>query len=225
MIANKQKLVVSFPYAILVLIALAMVLTGCELYEPSNVSTNKIRVEEEKISETVAVADLNDAALDRLSNHYRKHGDGPLELTVTYDPKSRNNGAMRANDEVARLSRELRMNGINNVEVGILPVNGAGNDMDVLVAYRSYNALAPEGCDVLLSDDRGFERDAYKDYKLGCTKDTLFARQVARPKDLRGTAPSGDPTSDGRRSSNVIEGYRSGVPNEPLEGQSASGEE
>ena len=67
-------------------------------------------------------------------------------------------------------------------------------------------------------------RDVYvdEDYKLGCTIETVFSRQIARPKDLKGR-PNTDPTSSGRRASNVVEDYRTGVPNEPMGGESASG--
>ena len=60
-----------------------------------------------------------------------------------------------------------------------------------------------------------------QEYKLGCTVDTIFARQIARPKDLNGQGGSGTPT-EGRSATNIIDAQRSGALNEPLEGQTAS---
>jgi len=58
-------------------------------------------------------------------------------------------------------------------------------------------------------------------YKLGCSTETLFARQIARPKDLKGQGTT-DANTDGRRSANIVEGYRTGVQNESLGGERAS---
>jgi len=218
---NKQKLTVSLPYTILGLIVLCMVLTGCKMNEPTTLSENRIQVEEETFTDSVPVSQLNQAALNGLARHYRKHGDGPLELTVTYDPKSKTGNAMHASDEAARIAKEMRTAGIRSVAAGILPVNGVG-EMNAMISYTSYNALAPKDCDTMPGYG-GTEVKPDGDYKLGCTFDTVFARQIARPKDLKGQANT-DMTTDGRRSANTVEVYRTGIPNEPLDGQSATEE-
>lgn len=222
MSSQKNKLTITLPYTILGVIMLCMVLTGCDLHEPTKLSQNRVQVEEEQFSDTLPISHLNDAALSGLAHHYRKHGDGPLELTVTYDPKSSKSNAMHASDEAARLSKALRSNGVSNVHAGILPVMNSGHQMNAMISYTAYNALAPKDCDVM-PGVRDYTVDADEDYKLGCTIETTFARQIARPKDLKGQSDTGGLT-DGRRSANTVEVYRTGVPNEPLNGESATDE-
>ena len=60
-----------------------------------------------------------------------------------------------------------------------------------------------------------------EEYKLGCTVDTVFARQIARPKDLKGRGISAT-TTEGRSASNIVDMERSGAPKEALEGETAS---
>ncbi|MEZ5814153.1 MAG: CpaD family pilus assembly lipoprotein [Alphaproteobacteria bacterium] len=222
MALDKRKFTLSLPYTILGLIMLCMVLTGCKLHEPTRVSENRIQVEETEFSDRVRVSDLNEVALEGLAYHYRKHGDGPVMLTVAYDPKSKTGNAMHASDAAARLAKEMRKAGISHVEAGILPVNGQGGHMDALISYTAYNALAPKDCYTM--PGYGVSTvEADDDYRLGCTFDTVFARQIARPKDLKGQGVV-DMTTDGRRSANTVELYRTGIPNERLDGESASAE-
>ncbi|MEM7651271.1 MAG: CpaD family pilus assembly lipoprotein [Pseudomonadota bacterium] len=219
MSAKKNKLTITLPYMVLALIIVVMMLTGCDLSEPTNLSQNRIQVEEEKFSDSIAVSSMNDAAIHGLASHYTKHGDSPLSLTVTYDPKSKTSNAMHASDAAARLSGDLRAKGVPDVQASILPVKDLGSEMHAMVSYTAYNALAPKDCKTM----DGFENQTVnndKDYRLGCTIDTVFARQIARPKDLKGQATSR--TVDGRRMANTVETYRTGVPNEPLVGETAS---
>lgn len=218
MSVNKTKITNSLPYALLAFIAVCLLLSGC-LAEPTKLSQNKVQVQQEKFTDNVAVASLNDAAIKGLADHYRRHGDGPLDLTVTYDPKSKSSGAMRASDEAARLAGSMRGYGINNVRANIVPVHNSGGDMRALMSYMAYDALAPKDCSLMAGVDNR-DISVEEDYKLGCSTETLFARQIARPKDLKGQG-SGD-TTDGRRSANIVEGYRTGVPNDSLGGESAT---
>jgi len=144
--SNKTKMAVSMPYTILALIALCMLLTACDLYEETSMNTSsKIQLQESRYSETYDVGNLDDVMLVSVVRHYTKHGDGPLDLTVTYDPKVSGAGAMKAGDEVSRIATFLRKKGISQVKAGIMPVVNSGKDMQALVSYDSYYAAAPEG--------------------------------------------------------------------------------
>lgn len=216
----KHKWVFSLPYTILGLIALVMMLTGC-LHETTKLNQNRLQVQEERFSQSFpSASDLSGSAVRELATHYDKHGEGPFELTVMYDPGSKSAGAMRAGDEAVRIVREMRQAGVQNVDVKILPV-GEIEGTRAMVSYTAYNALPPQDCTMISGyDDLNIE--AEESYKLGCSTETLFARQIARPKDLKGQAPGGE-RSDGRRLGNGVEVYRTGIPNEPLVGQSATG--
>lgn len=223
--SNKTKMAVSMPYTILALIALCMLLTACDLYEETAMNTSsKIQLQESRYSETYDVKDLDNLTMTSVVRHYTKHGDGPLDLTVTYDPKVSGAGAMKAGDEAARIATFLRKKGLSEVKTGIMPVVNSGKGMQALVSYDSFYAEAPQGCGTIPGfADRRDEFEEEDGYELGCTRDTLIARQLARPADLKGRQIS--PTTDGRRVANSTETYRTGVPNQPLTGESASGDE
>jgi type IV pilus biogenesis protein CpaD/CtpE len=90
---------------------------------------------------------------------------------------------MRANDEAVRLSQAFRKEGVRDVLTSILPVREQGAESMVVVTYNGYQATAPANCGRMTGfDGPVLEHDP--DYKLGCTVETVFARQIANPSDL-----------------------------------------
>jgi len=204
------------------LVAGSFMVQGCDkiVHEPTFISENKIQIEEERFFENLALSELDDNYVAALSKHYSRHGDGGVDLRVTYDPQSKSHTAMYASQHLGRLSDRFRKNGVSDVDGMIMPVKGQGDDTRVLLSYNSFTASAPKDCGMMPGySDRNVNPDP--DYKLGCTRDTLFAKQIARPKDLRGNAQD-ELTTDGRRAANIVGRYRSGEPNAPLEGETAS---
>lgn len=182
---------------------------------------NRVQVKQEQYVEKKSLPSVDADYVRALGKHYNRYGDGPVDLTVAYDPKSRQNTAMYASNAMAQLVRDFRKNGIADVEARITPVNGLGDEAQVLVSFESYSAHAPKDCGKMAGyDDTTLDVDP--EYRYGCTIETVFAKQIARPKDLKGQEQT-DELTDGRRSSNVIEIHRTGVPNEPLGGESSSG--
>lgn len=196
-------------------------LAGCSLYQEGTLTETRVQVVEEKFAEQVPLTEATDQYIAGLSRHYEKHGDGPLNLTVTYDPHSKSSTAMTASNESARLVRGLRSHGIRDIEAGILPVRGQGDEAQVVVSYLSYTAKPPKDCGTIAGFENTDIGNVEEDYRMGCTVETVFSRQIARPKDLLGRGRV-DPNSSGRKAANIGEIYRSGVGNEPLEGLSAS---
>lgn len=194
-------------------------LGACSMYSEGNISPNRIQVEETKFAEQIPVSDMDSATVAGLARHYDKHGSGPVDLTVTYDPKSSTNTAMTASNEAARIVTAFRKEGVRDVSANILPVKDGGDEGTAVISFTAYNALAPKDCTVMEGLNTT-QITVQPDYKLGCTMDTVFARQIARPKDLNGQGAGA--TSDGRPASNIVEVYRTGAPNEPLEGETAS---
>ena len=201
----------------LLIIGAALTLSACSMHAPSKVSQNRIQVEQENFVEEMDLRDVDGAYIASLGQHYNRHGSGPLYLTVAYDS---GHGVSSATREVARLTAALRDEGVERVQGNVLPVADLGAYAKILVSYTAYNALAPKDCS-LMSGINTSQIEADPDYKLGCSIDTLFAQQIARPKDLAGSFEGND-TSDGRRHANIIESYRSGERNKPLSGESAS---
>ncbi len=107
--------------------------------------------------------------------------------------------------------------------MSVLPVKGQGDYSRMIVRYDGYSAAAPKDCKNLLPGIDGDALDHDGDYKLGCSIESVLARQVSRPADLLGNGVV-DPTSEGRAAANIVDVYRAGLPNGPLDGESASGE-
>ena len=199
-------------------VVLSLSMTACSLREPDHFTRNKVQLIEERVTQDVSVAEFNDANILALANHYSRHGDGPLEVVVSYNPKSRSQGAMYAGQKAAEVAASLRAQGVENIDAHIMPVKDL-SESKIMVSYLGYDALGPKDCELM----PGLEHrkiNANESYRMGCSVDTIFAKQIARPRDLLGQETSA--STDGRRSANQVELYRTGVPNEPLEGESAS---
>lgn len=193
-----------------------------KLHSPSNLlQDTRLQVEEKKFSETISLSQVDDSYIHGLSHHYVRHGGSPMELIVTYDPKSYRNTAMTAGTKAGDLSESLRKRGVLDINSSILPVMGQGDDSHLIISYLAHHANAPKGCDRMMP---GLNEDEVRDdldYKMGCSIGALVSKQVSRPSDLFGRGNL-DTVTDGRASSNIIEAYRTGARNEPLEGEQAS---
>ncbi len=196
---------------------------GIDMYQEGTMSKQRVQVQAEDFKDNMAIEDVNEAYLVALADHYSKYGSGLMDVVVTYDARSYRNTAMKANDKAAEISRTLRTNGVSNLDVSVLPVKSAGDQSRMVVNYDGYVASAPKGCTNLLPGVDGDAVESDKNYKLGCTIETMLARQISRPSDLMGQGVV-DPTSDGRAASNIVDGYRTGAQLEPLRGEQASGE-
>lgn len=205
---------------------LSMSLVGCgdrDLYEPTTLHDTQIQVQEEMLTYDVALYEVDDAFIGGLARHYTKHGGGAMDLIVTYDPKSYRNTAMVATNKISDIVSSLRDFGVVNVNVGIMPIKVQGDESRLLITYNSFTAHAPEGCDEMMPGMNGRPVGRGAEYKLGCSIDTLIARQIAKPQHLLGRGATGEPT-DGRSAANIVELYRTGAENQELGGESVTDE-
>ncbi len=214
---NPMKYLLNFSVVVIAVGAL----TGCSMYSPSSINENPVQVSEERVTNDIAVIDADDAFIASLARHYTKHSGSPMDIVVTYDPKSRANTAMWATSKVSDIVGGLREYGVDNVSAKILPVNSQGSDARLLVSYNSFNAHAPKGCDVEMAGMNGDLKRADPDYKLGCAIDTMIARQIAKPAHLLGRGAVGG-AKDGRSATNIVDIYRAGAQNKSLDGYNAS---
>ena len=210
---------VSLPIIIVVAI---FAMGGCDeiVHEPTHFTEKRVQIMQDDVFEDVAVESVNDAYIDALARHYARYGDGAVDVSVTYDPHAKSATAMQAQREASRITAMLRESGVPGATVHTLPVNGQGEHMRMLVSYQTYEAMAPEDCDVM-PGIAGRNIEPEKGYALGCSLESQYAKQIARPKDLAGGEVVKS-SPDGRRASNIVEGYRTGVPNESLEGETAT---
>lgn len=206
---------------VLLIGACAGMIGACSMREPGNVTLSKARVSSEKIYDEVMLSQADEGYFKALGNHYRKSGDGPVDVTVVYDPKSKTSTAMKANRDAARIVSNLNGEGVRDVRTNILPVMGHGDESEILISYQAYTAQAPEKC-TTMPGYKNNELNITEEYETGCTIETLLAKQIARPKDMAGQ--EADSTSDGRRAAVIVDGYRAGEPNDALEGLTTTGD-
>ncbi len=194
---------------------------GCNLYEPTKVTDKRVQVRQESFMEDVEISRVDDAFIAEIARHYTRHGEGAMDLVLTYDPRSYRNTAMQATTTVSDIAVTLRDYGVEDINPNIMPVKALGDVPRLLVSYQGYTAHAPDDCGLMAGLDKSAGVGSQKDYKLGCSVETMIARQVSRPGDLLGRENT-DLTTEGRGASNIVDGSRSGTLNQPLEGESAS---
>ena len=204
-------------------------LTACSIDSPSWVNQERVEVHQDVYTETFDTDLLDDAMLHALAvNHYRS-GMGPMKVAVSYDPKSKTNTAAKAKDNAARIEAALRTNGVKDVRVTTTPAP-MGSKSTTLISFDSVVAKPPEKCGLMPGyantptelPDSG---NKPMGYSMGCTVETLMAKQVSRPADLIGR-PGFETRADGRRQAVVTRdrGYYGNKPNAPLANtESASG--
>ncbi|MCB9978752.1 MAG: hypothetical protein H6862_03990 [Rhodospirillales bacterium] len=211
---------------------LALGVAGCSqqglgMYEPSEINARRLEIQDGKFGQVLPVSAADSVYLADLSENYLRYGVSDLDVSVLYDPDARKNGPLTARREADRLAGLLGAEGVKTVQAGTLPVAGQGETLRALFSYNTVTAHAPSGCGTIpgLDNTRANYRGMYEDkpYRLGCSVEAMIARQVERPADLAGRGGLKGP-SDGRRQSQIMEIYRTGVPNEPFkDSESSSG--
>ena len=190
----------------------ALSLSACSMDMPTKMTESRIELSTEQYSQSYDVATLNDANFDAMADHYVRSGSSQAEVIVAYDPYSKKNTAMKANDQLARIKTELSTRGITDLKGSTLAIDHSGDSSEMIIGYESVTAGVND-CRMMPGYATN-HMDADFDYKLGCSVQTLMAKQVAHPADLAGRAPDTD--ADGRRTGAVVERYRSGEPADDL---------
>lgn len=213
----RKKLVVSAGLAGLLLLGAcdSLIYGG----NPTTLTTGRVETYRDQFDLTEDTAALSDGKIQQISRDYWSRGETPLQLVVTYDPQSSSNTAMKASQEMGRMTTALKNQGVRQIEADILPVKDSGDVSKTLISYDALNARPPSECDEPM--DMTFA-DPYlaEDYALGCTVHTYVSRQIARPKDLLGNDTMDN--NDGRKNANGLETYMGGAPNPELKGERAS---
>jgi type IV pilus biogenesis protein CpaD/CtpE len=180
-------------------------LNACTQTTPSMMNENKPRLITQSNLDQRRMSEVNDHYLSVVAEHYNRYGEGPLSLTASYDPKSKSYTAMKAVNDLSRMTDTLRLKGIQDVATGTLPVEGG--EPSLSVSYDMVTATGPKDCAPMPGMDT-YETSRFMDegYRFGCGIETQLARQIYRPADLkgRGTRDAGD----GRRAVNLSEYYR-----------------
>ncbi len=198
-------------------IAAAAILTGCHQATPSMMNTSRVELNTQSGIDQIPVRHANDGYLSALASQYGRYGEGPIEMTVSYDPSSKNYTAMKAVNALSDIKEKMARKGLHNVTTSTLPVSGQDEPM-LMVSYDMVTAQGPSDCGYMEGLYNNATTPQIGEYRFGCGVEQQLARQISRPADLRGrgTVDMGD----GRRANNVSEAYRGVQPDgyrEPLE--------
>ncbi len=216
---------------IMALLASVSMISACNLNEPTWVNTQRVEVLEEGFTDTYSTSDLNDGMLRAIGVNYYRYGNGPMDIAVSYDPQSKTNNEAQAKSEAKRIQDELTRNGVRNIRVTTTAAEKTGEASSTLISFPALTARAPDSCGMMpgyssthtdLPDTASGEAPSNR-YHLGCTVESLMAKQVARPGDLLGR-PGFETNADARRQEAVVwqRGYYANKSFDPLQGEIAS---
>lgn len=211
----------------LVLASSALMLGGCQMNSETWVNQSRVEVHDDQFTDTFETAKLDSGMLRAIGVSYYRYGNGPMNVVVGYDPKSRSNTSAKAAQEASRISTELRKNGVKDLTIQTIALAGTADRSLTTVTFPALVAKAPDKCGTIPGYDSPtgtpMAAEGVPHYELGCTIETLMAKQIARPGDLLGR-PGFETNADGRRSQTVTgdRGYYDNKSNPPLEGESSS---
>lgn len=186
---------------------------------PSQLTQSKAELYKDQFATEVETGSLSDGQINGIARGYWSNGNGPMNVSVTFDPQSKTNTAKKANTEALKLTTALKKYGVKNIQYGTTAIEQTGALSRTMISYDSVKAQPPKDCPEPLGM-KFAEGDFGDDYKMGCSIETFTARQIARPADLAGTRVMD--SNSGRRDANLLEFYQSGQPNPDLKGLNAS---
>ena len=181
---------------------------------PSMINNSNPQLSKTMMMEQIKLNDLDSQVLSALATHYKRNGLNALDLTMTYDPQSRDFTATSAARELNRIKNYLKTKNIQNITMQTQAI--ASGTPSLLVSYDMVNAVAPYDCDIMPGLYRGETTRFLGEYKFGCSVDTMLTRQMAHPSDLLGNDVM--TKSDGRRQSIILDTHSRGEPKEPIVG-------
>lgn len=204
-------------------------LGGCSMNSPTWVNQSRVEVHQDQFTDTFETAKLDEGLIRAIATYYYRYGNGPLNLMVSFDSKSKSNTAARAEAEAQRIAGELRRNGAKDISVQTVALSGTGDKSLTTVTFPAVVAKAPRKCGMIPGYNTPTTvpetAEGPAPYELGCTIEALMAQQVSRPADLLGRKGF-ESRADGRRQETVTSqrGYYGDNSFEPLNGEKSTGE-
>lgn len=189
-----------------------LLLTACTQTEPSIVNAHPLYSALK--AEEIVLRDGGDVS--RVADLYQRGGTKPVEIVVSYQDGNEHEAQTVA--ETAQ--RKLRAAGVDRTVITTIP----GSQNRVIALVTALEAGADPSCTAIPGTKGSVAAYHYGDYRLGCAIDREMGKQVARTQDIEGRAPGASyyDDTDGQRTGNIVNDYREGKVNEPLEGLAAS---
>jgi pilus biogenesis lipoprotein CpaD len=197
-------------------LAIALLVSACSMGTPSQVKTGAMRVEDEMKTVSIDPAAFTRDQANIIVDDYARNGRGKMAVVVSYlraNPAAR----LRAEQQGAKIGRVLHERGVNNLKVNIVSVNTPNHAEQAVVSYMAVTAKAAENCMRMPGYKGGDTLDNAMDYNYGCETQMAIAKMIVNPEDLMGR--DGTPDNESRRAGIVVENYKNGVKNPPLQGQ------
>ena len=171
---------------------------------PSMMNTSRPQLISETSLQQRPVSNVNEAYLGMIADDYSRYGAATLQMSLAYDPNAKNYGTVQAFKDLSRFKAKLEKSGVRGISAET--VKAEGTEPVLMISYDAVKAAAPAGCRNMPGMDDGLTTEQIGDYRFGCSVDTILAKQIYRPSDLRGVGET-DP-GDGRRAANNVEYYR-----------------
>lgn len=197
-------------------LALAVLVSACNMTTPSQVKTGAMRVEDQMKTVSIDPASFTADQANVIADDYIRNGRGKMAVVVSY---IRANPAARARAQVqgAKIAQVFNQKGVKDLKVNIVSVNSANHAQQAVVSYTAVTAQAAADCTRMTGYKGADTLDQASAYNFGCETQMAVSKMIVNPEDLMGRA--GTPDDESRRTGVIVEKYKSGTPNGPLQGQ------
>jgi len=195
--------------------------SACNLSNKSSLDVSQIRVREQYVTRAFDLYKFNNNTAKMVANDAMKHNLGDVVLNVSYLKGNQDNKALMLM-EGKSIRNRIEKNGVPSVRLELVPVESDNNIGKLIVYYKTRVALPPKDCTTILGSNGalGLHDANNKEYKVGCNSKMVFSKMIADPNDLLGNESYGEVSS--RRAGATVEDFKSGEPNEKIEGLNAS---
>lgn len=188
----------------LLLIGVSLLPACARQSTPSMMNTSRPQLVSETALQQMPVKNVSAGYINKLADDYERYGASTMQISLAYDPASKDYSAVKAFKDLARIKSGLESMGVRGISAET--VKAEGSEPVLMVSYDAVKAAAPAGCRNMPGFDDGLTTGEIADYRFGCSMDTMLAKQIYRPGDLAGN--NGYEDGDGRRAANSVEYYR-----------------
>jgi pilus biogenesis lipoprotein CpaD len=197
-------------------LAIVLLLSACSMATPSQVRTGEIRIEDRMKTVNIDPSTLTADQAGMIAEDYQRNGRGKMAVVVSYvraNPAAR----IKAEQQSVKIAQVFAAKGVRNMKVNMVAVNTVNHAEQAVVSYMAVTALPPRNCTRMPGYNGSDTLDNAMDYSFGCETQTLVSKMIVNPEDLMGR--DGTPDGESRRHGTIVERYKSGTRNTPLEGQ------
>jgi type IV pilus biogenesis protein CpaD/CtpE len=205
--------------AIIALLALAGCQNGIDVSTPSQVNVRNLRVVDATQVQALDARAVDKNAAQMAAAKYLRSGTGTPVLLLPYAENDvADSQAVRARGDAYK--NIFAAAGVPNLRLEYAAVTEGQDKSAGVLSYPGLQAKAPEGCRPMPGHDGAVPQHEFNGYPVGCEIQQSLSLMIADPSDLLGKG--GSTQGDSRREGVMVEKYKSGMPNERLQGLNSS---